>query len=69
MKLKFKATKGFLYHNGPYGVIRDGEIKDYPDKEAQRLLKDFPKNFDIVKGKAVEKQPDKMIKDAKTKKK
>lgn len=54
MKLQFKADKGMKYHYGNFGRIDDGEVKDYPDNEAHRLLKDFPDNFFVVKPSAKE---------------
>lgn len=47
MLLGFKATKKFKYHYGDQGRIDDGEFKEYPEDEAQRLLTDFPDNFFI----------------------
>jgi len=83
MLLKYKSNpKGLRqkYHNGPIHLIFEGETKDYPEKEARRLLKEFPHNFEKVVQKkqadleaevlesVVEKAPDKMVTESKPKK-
>jgi len=55
--LKFKATKEMQAYCGTID-FKDGDEKELPDEEANRIVADFPKNFSIKKagGKAETKQ-------------
>lgn len=48
MQIRFTATKMMTAYEGPIGVMSDGQTRDVPDGEAERLLKTFPDNFAIV---------------------
>lgn len=50
VKLRFKATKFIHIQNDAYNVLRDGEVGEYPDEIGREKLKDFPDNFELVKG-------------------
>lgn len=66
--LKFKAEKDVLgkdgevvkkgrrYHNGREGLIRDGEVKEYPDAVADQLLLDHPHCFEVVSASEAKKE-------------
>jgi len=49
MELRFKKTDGMLGYNvGPdkaVDTLCDGDVFDFPDTEAERILADFPDNF------------------------
>jgi len=46
IKLQFRCSvKGGVYSAASGVKFRDGEIKDIPEAEALRILKDFPDNF------------------------
>ena len=51
MKLQFKADAGFdHYHVGENKELKDGEVFDFQDGEANRLLSTFPGNFKLAEG-------------------
>lgn len=55
MKLKFKSTKTMKYHyTREHGRVDDGQIVEIPAPSATRFLKDFPKNYEIVKPEPIE---------------
>jgi hypothetical protein len=63
-KVKFTATKLHeAYHSGAFS-FSDGEIKEIPDEEAERLIETFPENFTLVAGDEPEA---KMVSERKTK--
>ena len=49
INLKFVQTKQIAVYRGPYFTLNDGETVEVDEKEADRLQKDFPKNFQPVK--------------------
>lgn len=63
MKLRFKSSKTLLYHNGPEGRIDNGEVKEYTDGEADRLLTDFPNNFEPVKAEKLKEEKPEPLKE------
>ena len=48
MQIRFTATKMMAAYEGPIGVMVDGQTRDVPDSEAERLRDTFPDNFTIV---------------------
>lgn len=59
--VKFKAEGGFdFYHDQPKD-LRHGDEKEVTEEEAYRLTTQFPKNFFVVKGKAVSPAANKAI--------
>lgn len=49
-KLKFTETKELpVYRAGMTFKCFDGDIVDVKEDQAKQLLKDFPKNFELVK--------------------
>jgi len=72
MLLVFKATDKKRYHNDMVvGLVQDGDIVECEDSYGEQLMRDYPDNFTAIQpeGKAVDKAPDKAVKDKKTKKK
>ncbi len=62
MKLQFKATEKYKYHNdGEVGVVRDGDVVDVGDAVGKKLLRDYPNNFFKTKKNAVEGAKNKML--------
>jgi len=57
MKLIFKACPPMLAYNGDCGTFEDGQVREIEATEAERLLRDFPKNF--KKAEPVRKKGDK----------
>ena len=50
MKVKFKQTKYRpVYSCNGYSFNADGQVLDIDEKEAYRISKDFPENFELVK--------------------
>ena len=49
MKIRFKATLHHKTHRLPDGtVFYEGDVVDLPKEEAERLLREFPKNFESL---------------------
>ena len=62
MRLQFKATAKYRYHNdGEVGVVRDGDVVNVGDAVGKKLLRDYPNNFFKTKKNAVEGAKNKMV--------
>lgn len=66
-KVKFKATEKRPAYNGQFS-FKDGEVKEVPEVEAKRLVKDFPDSFEIIEEeKAMKPKRNRLMKPSKNK--
>jgi len=61
MKVKFTKTSDMIKYNGSFNAV-DGQVCEVLGVEAERLCKDFPKNFVVVGlDTVIETEPEKSV--------
>jgi len=67
MKLKFSGKTLRIYLNGAGASLYPGDTYDCDEHEGERLLSDFPKDFEKIEEKAISGKPNKAMKGAQNK--